>query len=135
MALLTWKDESSVHIGVIDLQHKKLVELLNQIHDAAQAGRGKDVLERILEDLVTYTKVHFSTEEDFFTKHSYPRSVQHKAEHDALTKKVLKYQEEYNSGRSALTIEVMKFLKDWLTNHILAVDKQYTPFLNAKGVR
>jgi len=28
----------------------------------------------------------------------------------------------------------MNFLKDWLTKHILAVDKKYGAFFNSKGV-
>ena len=34
-----------------------------------------------------------------------------------------------------LTLEVMNFLKDWLTGHILGVDKKYAPFFAAKGLK
>jgi hemerythrin-like metal-binding protein len=132
---MPWKPEYSVNINVIDMQHKKLVDLLNQIHEASRVGKGKEALAKILDDLVTYTKVHFTTEEDFMRKHSYAGYAQHKAEHDRLTQKVMEFQVEFKSGRVALSIEVMQFLKDWLTGHIIGVDKQYTPFLNSKGVR
>ena len=135
MALMTWKNEYSVNINVIDSQHKRLVDLLNQIFDASQAGQGKTVVEKILNDLVTYTKVHFSTEEDFMKKHSYPGFPQHKVAHDKLTKQVLEFQQEYRAGRSTLSVELMQFLRDWLQGHIVGTDKLYTPFLNAKGVR
>jgi hemerythrin len=33
-----------------------------------------------------------------------------------------------------MTIEVLDFLTDWLKRHIIGVDKQYSDFLNARGV-
>jgi hemerythrin-like metal-binding protein len=135
MPLMTWKDEYSVKIQTIDLQHKKLIDLLNQIYDASRIGKGKEILGKILNELVTYTKVHFATEEEFFKKFSYPGFVQHKAEHDKLTKQVTDFQEQYASGRVTLSIEIMQFLKDWLNGHILGTDKKYTEFLNSKGLR
>ena len=134
MALMSWKDEYSVRITTIDTQHKKLVDLLNQIHEATHAGRGKEVVEKILNDLVAYTKLHFATEEEYLKKHAYPGFSQHKAEHDKLANQVLQFQQDYKSGKALMSIEIMQFLRDWLTKHILGSDKQYSPFLNSKGV-
>jgi hemerythrin len=134
MALITWKDQYSVNIKAIDAQHKKLVELINQIHDATKAARGKDVLEKILFELVTYTKVHFSAEEQLMKKYAYPGYNTQKAEHEALVKRVQDFQAEFKAGRSTMSVEVMQFLMDWLTGHIQGLDKKYSSFLNEKGV-
>jgi len=135
MSLMSWKDEYSVHINVIDSQHKRLIELLNEVFDASRAGRGKEVVGKILNDLVTYTKVHFTTEQEFFRKYNYPGYAQHKGEHDNLTKQVGEFQEQYKAGRAALSVELMQFLKDWLSGHILGSDKKYSGFLTSKGLR
>jgi len=135
MALMIWKEEYSVKIGIIDTQHKKLIELLNQIFDASREGKGKEVIGKILNDLITYTKVHFTTEEDFFKKYAYPGFALHKAEHDKLTKQVTDFQEQFAAGRAMLSIELMQFLKDWLNGHILGTDQKYTGFLSSKGLR
>ena len=135
MPLMTWKDEYSVKIQTIDSQHKKLIDLLNQIYDASRVGKGKEILGKILNELVTYTKIHFATEEEFFKKFSYPGYIQHKIEHDKLTKQVTDFQEQYAIGRVTLSIEIMQFLKDWLNGHILGTDKKYSEFLNSKGLR
>jgi len=132
---MTWKDEYSVKIQTIDSQHKKLIDLLNQIYDASRVGKGKEILGKILNELVTYTKIHFATEEEFFKKFSYPGYIQHKIEHDKLTKQVTDFQEQYAIGRVTLSIEIMQFLKDWLNGHILGTDKKYSEFLNSKGLR
>ena len=79
--------------------------------------------------------MHFATEEMLMQSHGYPDYPTHKAEHEQLASKVVDFQNKFLSKEVGLTIEVMEFLKDWLSKHILASDKKYSPFLNSKGVR
>ncbi|HEY3278644.1 MAG TPA: hemerythrin domain-containing protein [Syntrophorhabdaceae bacterium] len=41
MALMAWNDNMSVNIKLVDGQHMKLVELLNEFHDAVKAGSAR----------------------------------------------------------------------------------------------
>ena len=134
MALLTWDSKYSVNIGEIDAQHRKLFDLVNNLHDAMKSGQGKNVMGKILSELVDYTVYHFRTEEDLFQKHGYPGYLNHKKEHDDLTKQVLDLKGRSDKGEMIVTVEVMNFLKNWLNNHILGTDKKYSQFLNGKGV-
>jgi hemerythrin-like metal-binding protein len=134
MALITWTDALSVNIKEIDVQHQRLVELINKLHDSMKAGKGIDVLGPILSDLVRYTISHFATEETYFRKFAYPEFEQHKKEHDDLTRKAKALKASFDQGKQTISIEVLYFLKDWLNNHILKTDKQYNPFLNSKGL-
>lgn len=52
MAYLPWKDSYATGIAKIDLQHRQLVDYLNQLYDAMHAGQGKDALEKVFEGLV-----------------------------------------------------------------------------------
>jgi hemerythrin len=85
-------------------------------------------------DLITYTKLHFSKEEQMLREHGYPILDQHKKKHDDLTAQVVKYHEDFKSGRASVALPLMVFLKDWLINHIQGTDKMYSAFMNAKGV-
>jgi hemerythrin len=134
MPLLLWREDYSVGIRIIDSQHKRLVELLNAIYDASRVGKGRDVLGKSLAELVSYTFIHFGTEEDFMMIHGYPDYGAHKAEHEALAQKVIDFQREFESGKAALTAEVMLFLRDWLNDHILQTDRKIGPFLTSRGV-
>jgi hemerythrin len=134
MPLMTWTKELSVNIKQIDDQHKKLVELLNSFHDAMKLGKGKELMESTLSELLNYTIYHFSTEETLFKTHGYPEAIKHKKEHDALTAQALDLKERYSRGDLFLSNETMMFLKNWLNNHIIVTDRKYTAFLNGKGV-
>lgn len=134
MSLMAWEDRLSVNIKGIDDQHKKLIDLINKLYDGMKAGKGADVMEGILTELVNYTVTHFSNEQALFQKHGYPEFVQHKKEHDDLTKKAIELRDNLKAGKAVISVEVMSFLKDWLNKHILGTDKRYTAFLNSKGV-
>jgi hemerythrin len=136
MALMEWTERMSVGVTQFDNEHKRLVALINELFDAVQAGRGREALGKILDELIEYTKSHFTNEEHLMAKNGYPNLDTHKKEHEALTKQVLDVQRKYHAGATAmLSMEVMTFLKNWLVKHIQGTDKQYGPFLNAKGVR
>jgi hemerythrin len=134
MSFITWKDSMSVNVKEIDDQHKKLISLINELHEWIRAGEKKDILGDMLEELINYTKYHFSAEERRMKQFSYIGYVEHKHEHDDFTDKVMSLKEKYDKGQGALSEEVSSFLKDWLTNHILGTDKKYTPFFNSKGL-
>lgn len=134
MALFPWKKEYSVNIAEIDQQHQQLVAMVNELHDAMTAQKGKEVLGLILTKLISYTSTHFATEEKLMQQHGYPDYDTHKAKHEKMVAKVLALQNDYKSGKITLTFEVSKFLQDWLNKHILGTDMKYSTFLNNKGV-
>lgn len=133
--LVEWDEKFSVNIAEIDNQHQKLVELINILHKAMQIGRGKDVLGEVLEGLINYTMLHFPTEENYLKEFSYSGYLRHKKEHDIMTKQALELKKSYDSGGIIIPINVMQILKDWLNKHILETDKEYSEFLNSKGIK
>jgi hemerythrin len=136
MALMTWTEKLSVGVGVLDEDHKKLINMVNELYDAMTAGHGKEKLGPILDGLVQYTKFHFAREEKFFAQTGYPASGPHKQQHEALTRQVLDVQHKYAAGATAtLSLDVMQFLKNWLVTHIQGSDQSYRQHLNAKGIR
>lgn len=135
MAIITWNEGLSVNIKEIDDQHKVLIRIINELHDAMMKGKSKDILESSITELVDYTKKHFKTEEELFDKYSYPKTGQHKKQHDIFVERIKDFQEKHKTGGAFLSIEIMEFLKDWLTNHIVGTDKEYTEFFHSKGIK
>lgn len=134
MAYMAWDEKYSVGVKEIDFQHQKLIELVNNLHEAMKQGKGKDMMSKVLQTLIDYTASHFGTEEKYMTEFKYPQFSSHKLEHEKFVKKVLDFQNDYNSGKLAITLDVMTFLKDWLVSHIQGTDKKFGPFFNEKGL-
>jgi len=135
MPLINWTNDFSVNVAEIDQQHKKLVGMINELHDAMRAGKGKDIIGSIINNLIDYARVHFGTEEKYFAQFGYPETEVHKMEHAGFIKKTLDFNNGFKQGKIGLTIEVMNFLSDWLKNHILKTDKRYSKFFNEHGLK
>lgn len=133
MALITWNDGYSVQVKKFDDEHKKIIDYINQLHDAMKVGKGGQVIGTLLKSLIDYTATHFAAEETLMKLHCYPDYERHKKEHNLLVLQVIDIQKAVDSGKVPLSQDVMKFLKEWLQNHIQGEDKKYGPFLNAKG--
>ncbi len=134
MSLITWDDSLSVKVSLFDNQHKKLVDLINTLNDAMRDGKGKEVLEPIIKELVNYAVMHFSAEESYFKKYGYAGASQHIAEHRAFVNEVEKFKKEFEAGSVGLSVKVMSFLSNWLKSHIMGTDKKYSDFFNQHGL-
>lgn len=135
MAFVQWDQKLSVGIAQIDMQHKKLVSMINEMYQAMSEGKGNDVVGKVVNDLIAYTRTHFATEEKLMQTNGYPDFNAHKALHDQLTKQVVQIQDDFKAGKVALSTKVAAFLKDWLVKHIMGTDQKYAPFLQGKGVK
>lgn len=134
MPLIQWDDSFSVKIGEIDRQHQKLVNTVNELSDAMRQGKAKDILGKIINELISYTGTHFTAEEKYFDQFAYPETSIHKREHSEFIKKVTDFKNKFDSGAILLSLDIMDFLSNWLQNHIKGADKKYSPFFREKGL-
>jgi hemerythrin-like metal-binding protein len=131
MALYDWKPSYSVKVRSCDAEHIKLFALINELHEAMQSGKGSQVIQRVVEELERYTKSHFSAEEALMARAKYPALAAHHIQHQKFIDSVAKFRKDGVAGQS---INVLTFLNDWLVNHIMHTDQQYSTHLNAHGI-
>ncbi len=131
---IEWSDELLVGNAAIDQQHRQLLALINELHEAMTRGRGTSVLRQIVDGLIEYTHVHFTTEESYFEACDYPDCAAHKQQHQDFVAKVTDFKQGLDEGRLMLTLDVMSFLGEWLVDHIQGSDASYAPFLHHEGV-
>ena len=129
MALMTWSTEYSVAVEAIDKQHQQLFAMLNELHDAMEAGKGTQTAPGILKKLVEYACEHFALEEALMAEAHYPELDRHKAEHDKLTSQVAIMLQDIESGKTVLSMKLLQFLRSWLQDHIAGCDKKYMSYL------
>ncbi len=134
MALITWDEKYSVKVRHLDNEHKKLVDLINQFHDAMREGKAKESMGKILNELISYTRYHFTNEEAMMAKIGYADLEEHKKVHAQLIQQVVDINEKFKKGSAVVSIQLMNFLKDWLMKHIQGVDKKYSESFNSKGI-
>jgi len=135
MPRLEWSDKLSVKISTFDVEHKKLITLINNLHDAMTRGEGHKMLGDTLASLADYTVQHFKHEEEVMQKYGYPGLAEQKKQHAEFVKKIADTQRDYEKGTAALTISVSTFLTSWIQNHIMKMDAGYSEFLIKAGMK
>jgi len=123
MAYLHWSNELDTGIEVIDKQHRRIVDLINELN-AANEGGDPAVINHVLGELVDYTLSHFSFEEELQEKANYPFFKAHKRVHEIFTKRVGEFQQRAADGENVAP-ELLSMLKIWLVNHIKGDDADY----------
>lgn len=133
MELVEWSDKYSVGISEIDEQHKKLLDIANQLFAACVQGKDAAQMEfrRIVKEAVKYVQTHFSFEEELMKRAGYPAYAEHKAEHAAFVAKVLEGVRDFEGGKPFVPNNFARFLRDWTLEHIAITDKQYENHLKA----
>jgi hemerythrin len=127
MDFIKWDESYELNIQEIDSQHRSLFRLVNKLHESLESSSQHLEIKVVLEELITYTKVHFRFEELFFARISFPMEDKesHKKEHQKFYKTVTEFQQQLLKNEEQLTIAVLDFLKDWLKNHILITDMHF----------
>jgi hemerythrin-like metal-binding protein len=131
---LAWTEEYATGIKDIDEDHKKLLNLINNLQAAVLCNTGETFERYNLEQLVAYTQFHFAREEKLMEELDYINYEAHKGQHDQMILKVKGFVRQYDKlGRDALK-DVPNYLRLWLVQHINHTDKQYVSFFKEKGV-
>ena len=122
---VVWSKGLATKIDDIDDQHKRLISIYNQLHEALRTGQGPEVMGHILESLVEYTATHFEFEEALFSNSDYPDTEQHKAQHATLLAQLDTLKERHTGGSPEVMADILVFLRNWLLNHIMRSDMDY----------
>ncbi len=120
---IQWKSEYNTGVPLMDKQHQRLVELINQLFDCMKDGGDRMLVSSVVDELVNYTVTHFRAEEDVMKKSNYPDIDNHKAIHQKFIAQVSVYADKLKSGDRLPPADVYRFLKDWLVGHIEKQDR------------
>ncbi|MFA7268752.1 MAG: bacteriohemerythrin [Sterolibacterium sp.] len=123
MALTGWKDRLIVGHSKIDADHRKLVDILDQLEDAVVNHMGLETYGKVLNELIASTWAHFAYEEQLMAMHHYPQTEQHKREHTSLLHEIDVFKTRFDSHAITLSSAQLKVLEEWLTLHFMVADK------------
>lgn len=120
---ILWTPDLNTGIDVIDNQHLRIVDYINQL-ESAMAAPNRHTVGQVLDELVDYTLSHFAFEESLQEEAGYQFAKPHKAIHDVFIKRIAKYQERNNAGED-IAESLHTLLSTWLVHHIKRDDMAY----------
>ena len=130
-----WHPSYSVFIKELDEHHKKLIDLLNELYNAYLLDVHKEKVSEIIAELRRYTVEHFGLEEKYFNQFNFEGSQDHIKEHAFFIEKVKSFEADYQKNSTLASLQIINFLLDWITNHILNVDKEYINCFKQAGLK
>ena len=127
ISYIKWEPKYSVGVEILDEQHRKLFDIVNDLIDEIEMG-SKNLLP-VIGDLVAYISVHFKQESIVMMESNYPGFMKHSQEHRNFTEKVQAFLQDYEQGDAELGLKMIVFLKEWIFNHTTRLDIEYAHHL------
>jgi hemerythrin-like metal-binding protein len=124
MQAFTWSPLFETGLVDVDTQHRRLVELVNQLGEDADSG-SPEKIDQTISALAEYTVYHFQCEEAIMAADGVAtdHSDRHRETHRRFVAQVVEWIERRKSGESISLQQLLEFLANWLVFHILGDDQ------------
>ena len=132
---LPWNEGLSVGVDKIDTQHRRLVDMINDLYLAVHGDRGREAVGDIFAGLKEYVVKHFSDEEEMMHSIGYDDLENHREIHKTIVAQAQSLESRWHAAEPGVELEALSFLKEWLVNHIMKVDKRYSAPCAHAGIR
>jgi hemerythrin len=132
--VIQWDLNYSVGITEIDLQHRMMILMLNELHNSFLRGKTLAESSKIFEGMFSYIREHIATEERLFDNYAYPFAATHKEEHRTILRFLESLGYELKTNRTRFDNQPIFALSDWLKNHFISKDRTYSYFFIRKGL-
>lgn len=134
MEQIQWNDSYNVGVARFDHQHRQLVDMINQLSSSPTVDVQSEIISELLSQLTKYASDHFEAEEVLLQEHGFPSLSGHKESHRLFRQKIAGFCVDSMQYKQGVPAELLEYMRDWLINHILGTDMEYSTFLNERGV-
>jgi len=134
MTLLSVNHFSTVDIRAMDDQHGILMDTLHELRLAVVRGYNREEVSHLLKQLIEFTRMHFGSEELLMEQFGFPEFLEHRDEHQRLLVQIQESANKMLHGESMHMRPLLGFLSDCYREHMEGPDREYGPWLNARGV-
>ena len=121
--------------AVIDAEHRRIIEAINTIIQAAKADGEAWAFQSLLENFVALCAEHFRSEEAILAQARYPQLAGHTAYHEAMLAKARDVQALCLAADSpAARLRHLEDMVGCLVDDIVRSDLTFVSYLQAAGV-
>jgi len=122
MTLIDWKDEFSLGIAAVDLEHRGLIDLINEVHTGMLRDATADRVLAGLGDIYAQISAHFALEEKYMRESRYPEFAAHKEDHEKLLDELRDIMDRVEDDGDYDDERLAHELERWFTEHFRTHD-------------
>lgn len=121
---IEWNESIQTGVPLVDVQHKFLVDIINELADALEEGRGEKVVGKIVNLMKYYAEWHFGREEKCMAEYECEVAGINQKAHRWFLDSVDEFQQRFreSGGSQEIAMEMYTTLTKWLVQHIQGVD-------------
>ncbi len=129
MTFVEWRDDFETGIPSADKEHRKLIELINELHGGLGEHPRPEKAVEVLEEIAARFSAHFRIEEDVMRGRQYDHFDSHRADHERLLGEVRKVIGGIEGG-GAIPADLPARLDSWFAEHFRGPDTRLHKFLD-----
>ena len=122
MSLITWKDEFSVGVAAVDLEHRELIELIDGLDADIQEHATQTTVVETLGEIYARISAHFALEEKIMRKAGYDGFATHKHDHERLLDELLDVIDSVDDAGHYDRERLSHDLERWFSDHFRTHD-------------
>ena len=122
MSLIEWKDDFSVGVASVDLEHRELIDLINDLHGLIGENATAEEVVSMLGEIFAQISAHFALEEKYMRDSRYPHLAEHKADHEMLLDELRDIMDLVDDDGSYDEQGLSQDLRRWFTEHFRTHD-------------
>lgn len=126
--MISWSAEFEIGIPVIDKQHQRIIDYINQVEQLHKTADSHEKTTEILSLLVDYTLSHFEFEEALMEEAGYSELEEHQVTHKTFVHQLETFHKRFETGED-IASQLAQMLTHWLLNHIKEDDSSYAPIV------
>lgn len=129
-----WKKEYETGNYQIDLEHKKMFEILDEAFSETDDKKREAKIKTVLHHLYDFMKKHFKSEESHMRHISYPNYQEHKDIHNQIVQECNELLLSINeTDQKLFEKKLALFIDEHIIQHMLKEDKQIVEFEQSEG--
>jgi hemerythrin-like metal-binding protein len=129
------RSDSSVGLRLIEVDHREIEGLIQDLQPAVAIGRDKNLNLHLLVKLSGFARMHFALEEGMMSATDYPSVAAHVRSHQSLFAQLEGFIALYRKDRLSLDQESLAFLFLWYAAHSQNEDARYADYLVVRDAR
>ncbi|MDH3531650.1 MAG: bacteriohemerythrin [Gammaproteobacteria bacterium] len=122
MSLIEWKEEFSIGVTAVDLEHRSLIDLINDLHAEIGKGARQDDVVAALGEIYAQISAHFALEEKFMRETGYAAFPSHKNDHEGLLDELRDIMDRVEDDGRFDEARLAHELSRWFTEHFRTHD-------------
>lgn len=138
-----WNDKYCIGVNEIDKQHKRFVELLNDVSEkysrSLNSFINNDNRTSVYTDILRlreYALTHFAEEERYMIKYKYPEFFDVKSDHDRFIKKLFEIEEKlfHECSDEIMPKDLIDLILNWFKSHVVVADRKFGIYLANQNI-